>query len=322
MPELAEAEDQLGDGVRAAAVADRDLGCGGAHAAASSRLARGGVHDRVLRGLGARNVGETRPSDMTSDAVGHAEHLGQLRRDHQHRDALRRRARRAAGAPRPWRRRRCRASARRGSGARARRASHLREHGLLLVAARELQTGLRSRPYLSCRRSAQSRAKRRSAPRRMKPQRARRAAATAALMFARSRSPGRGPPPRGPRARRRPRPPWPRVGGRMRSRLAVDADAAARPQRSMPKIARATSVRPAPTRPASADDLAARTSNETSVKTPSRVSRSTSSTTRAGLGRRPSGRARPCRPADHRADDRLRRQLADRLRSAPAARRA
>ena len=48
--------------------------------------------------------------------------------------------------------------------------------------------------------------------------------------------------------------------------------------RSMPKIARATSERPAPTRPASATISPALTSNETSVKTPSRVSRSTLST--------------------------------------------
>ena len=45
--------------------------------------------------------------------------------------------------------------------------------------------------------------------------------------------------------------------------------------RSMPKIARATSERPAPTRPASATISPALTSNETSVKTPSRVRRST-----------------------------------------------
>ena len=51
-------------------------------------------------------------------------------------------------------------------------------------------------------------------------------------------------------------------------------------QRSMPKIARATSVRPAPTSPASATISPLQTWNETSVKTPSRVSRSTSRTTR------------------------------------------
>ena len=53
-------------------------------------------------------------------------------------------------------------------------------------------------------------------------------------------------------------------------------------QRSIPKIARATSVRPAPTRPARATISPLRTWNETSVKAPSRVSRSTFRTTRPG----------------------------------------
>ena len=61
---------------------------------------------------------------------------------------------------------------------------------------------------------------------------------------------------------------------------AISTDPAS--QRSIPKIARATSVRPAPTSPASATISPLRTSKETSVKTPSRVSRSTFSTTSPG----------------------------------------
>ena len=53
-------------------------------------------------------------------------------------------------------------------------------------------------------------------------------------------------------------------------------------QRSMPKIARATSVRPAPTKPASATISPLRTTKDTSVKSPSRVRRSTFRTTRPG----------------------------------------
>ena len=53
-------------------------------------------------------------------------------------------------------------------------------------------------------------------------------------------------------------------------------------QRSIPKIARATSVLPAPTSPASATISPPRTSNDTSVKTPSRVRRSTLRTTPPG----------------------------------------
>ena len=51
-----------------------------------------------------------------------------------------------------------------------------------------------------------------------------------------------------------------------------------RPRRSMPKTARATSLRPAPTSPASATISPARTEKLTSKKTPSRVRRSTRST--------------------------------------------
>ena len=50
----------------------------------------------------------------------------------------------------------------------------------------------------------------------------------------------------------------------------------------MPKTARATSLRPAPTSPASATTSPARTSKEMSTNTPSRVRRSTLSTTSPG----------------------------------------
>ena len=58
-------------------------------------------------------------------AVAHAEHLGQFARDHQDRDALRRRVRSSSDGSRPWRRRRCRASAHRESAACGLLASHL-----------------------------------------------------------------------------------------------------------------------------------------------------------------------------------------------------
>ena len=53
------------------------------------------------------------------DAVAHAQHLRQLRRDHQDGDALARPARSSAHGSRPWCPRRCRASARPGSGSAA-----------------------------------------------------------------------------------------------------------------------------------------------------------------------------------------------------------
>ena len=80
----------------------------------------------------------------------------------------------------------------------------------------------------------------------------------------------------------------------------------------MPKIARATSERPAPTRPASATISPALTENETSVNTPSRVSRSTLSTVCADLGDL-LGEERVQVAADHRVDQLLRRRLGDRL---------
>ena len=64
-----------------------------------------------------------RPADLAGDAalahrddaVADRQHLRQLRRDGDDRDAARAPARTAGCAPRPWRRRRCRASARRRS---------------------------------------------------------------------------------------------------------------------------------------------------------------------------------------------------------------
>ena len=64
----------------------------------------------------------------------------------------------------------------------------------------------------------------------------------------------------------------------------------------MPNTARATSLRPDPTRPARATISPARTSSEMSVNTPSRVSRSTTSTGSPGAARPPGSRASMSRP--------------------------
>ena len=96
-----------------------------------------------------------------------------------------------------------------------------------------------------------------------------------------------------------------------------------RPARSMPKIARATSLRPAPTRPASATISPRRTSKETSMNTPSRVSRSTSSTVDADLGvllreQRATARGRPCgAPARRASCRRSARRARPRRRAGP-----
>ena len=65
------------------------------------------------RGIRAVDLGGDASLAHDQHAVGHAEHLRQLRRDHEDGQALARRAPRAGGAPRPSCRRRCRGSARR-----------------------------------------------------------------------------------------------------------------------------------------------------------------------------------------------------------------
>src|SRR5947208_11114946 len=50
---------------------------------------RRGVHDRVLGRVGACELLHDPALEQDDDAVGHPEHLGELRRDHQHRNTLR-----------------------------------------------------------------------------------------------------------------------------------------------------------------------------------------------------------------------------------------
>ncbi len=76
-------------------------------------------HQRAPRapGVRARAVEDALDPPLVhhDDAVAHADDLFHVGADHQDRDALRRPARPCAGRSRPWRPRRCRASARRGS---------------------------------------------------------------------------------------------------------------------------------------------------------------------------------------------------------------
>ena len=81
--------------------------------------------DRLLRRLGARELGDDAALAHDQDAVAHAHHLRQLAGDHQDRHALPAPARSSGGGSRPWRRRRCRASARPGSAPCGLLASHL-----------------------------------------------------------------------------------------------------------------------------------------------------------------------------------------------------
>ena len=80
---------------------------------------------RMPSSVASRSAGSPtiRPPAHDDDAVRQAQQLGQLGGDHQDGDARPRPAPRSAGRSRAWRRRRCRGSARRGSGCGARRAS-------------------------------------------------------------------------------------------------------------------------------------------------------------------------------------------------------
>ena len=117
------------------------------------------------------------------DAVGDAEHLGQLGGDHQDRRRPGRRARRAGGAPRPWCRRRCRASARRRSAATGWRPSHLPSTTFCWLPPDSDVAGFGEPAVLELQPRRPSRAaKRRSASARMKPRcRRRRSEASATL---------------------------------------------------------------------------------------------------------------------------------------------
>ena len=158
------------------------------------------------------------------------------------------------------------------------RASHFASTTFCWLPPESVQTGLVSLPYLSCRRSAQSRANRRSAPCGISPPRLTWSSDASAMLRSIEKSITS--------------PCWRRSSGTSAIPASIaavgDADGSRLPsistepasRRSIPKIARATSVRPAPTRPARATISPLRTSNDTSVKTPSRVSRSTFRTVR------------------------------------------
>ena len=211
-------------------------------------------------------------------AVGHAEHLGQLGRDHQHRDARARPARSAAGGPRPWCRRRCRASARRRSAPSARSRATWPARPSAGCRRRASPTGSSSRWYLSWSLRAPTRA------------------ASAFSAAERIRPPRDSAPMPGQRRVARDREVHheallaavlghePDAGAHRGARACRPAAAGRRPRRGRRPRGRCRRSRgrprcgPAPTSPASATISPARTSKRTSKNTPSRVSRSTFST--------------------------------------------
>ena len=121
---------------------------------------RRGAHDRVLVRLRARELAHDAALEQHDDRGRpcRAPRAARTRSSGRRRPA--RRARRAGGAPRPSCRRRCRASARRRSAASACAPSHFASTIFCWLPPESVQTGFVSFAYFSCRRSAQSRAKR------------------------------------------------------------------------------------------------------------------------------------------------------------------
>src|SRR4051794_36592018 len=155
-------------------------------------------------------------------------------------------------------------------------ASHLASTTFCWLPPDRKPTGSPKRCSLICRRWAQSEASALSAPRPMTPRRDTASSFVSAMLRSTESS--------------MTRPCWRRSSGTrpMPARIAAPGEplgisipstsTVPASRLSTPKIARATSLRPAPTRPASATISPRRTSKEMSVKTPSRVSRETFST--------------------------------------------
>ena len=155
--ELADAEDPVGEAAGLAAAGGlRGGGVDRRHAAASAIWPVAARMTALLVGLGPRELAGQPALVHDEHAVGHAEHLGQLARDHQHRDA-------APGElgeqPVDLGLRADVDAARRLVDDQHLRLGRepLREHDLLLVAAREEPDRVVERWNLSCSRVAQSR---------------------------------------------------------------------------------------------------------------------------------------------------------------------
>src|SRR5262245_54970760 len=275
--ELAEAQERLGDAVRAGAL-DRRGGClcgADARHAASAKPVAARMIDCSSASPRA-NSPDTRPSKSTHvrSALCRPPRSSQEITSTATPSAARVESSRCTSALVPTSMPRVGSSTIRSAG---RRASHFASTTFCWLPPESVDTAFHRWPYLSWSRVTQSLAKRRSAPcgiTSMRRTRRGEASATLRSMARSITSPCRR-----------------RSSGTSATPAAIaregEPERSCRPftstrpasHLSMPKIARATSLRPAPTRPAKATISPARTSKETSVNSPSRVSRSTLSTT-------------------------------------------
>ena len=278
---------------------------------ASSDDAGGGAHDRVLVGLGPRELARRR-GPRTARRCGRPCRAPPAART---RSSARRRpaaasseSRRCTSAFVPTSMPRVGSSTISSVGL---RASHFASTTFCWLPPESVQTGFVSRPYLSCSRSAQSRREPPLGAARDQPaapdaveRRERDVALDREVHHQPLLAAVLGDE---PDARR----PSPRSASR-----AAAAGRRSRPSRRPSGRCRRSParprVRPAPTRPARATISPLRTSNETSVKTPSRVSRSTFSTTWPGSVGTFGNSASMSRPTIARITD-CDRQLLDRL---------
>ena len=205
----------------------------------------------------------TRPSCITADAVAHVEHLFHVAADHDDRHALARQARGAADRSRPSRRRRCRASARRRSSTLGPSASHLASTTFCWLPPLSVAVSTSIDGALTCNcphtaaTAARSRAPGDQPVRRVAVERRQR------HVLADRELRRRGPPTADPRARGTRRAESASAGSRNRQSPRRRAPSCPASGGSMPKIACATSDRPAPTSPATPRISPRRPSNDT-----------------------------------------------------------
>ena len=180
----------------------------------AGQVAGRGDHHPLLGRVVVGDLGRDPALVEDEDAVGHREDLGEVARDEDDPEARTRPGRRSSGGPRPWRRCRCRGSARRGSARRGFDASHFASTTFCWLPPDSAPTGWSTPVIRTSKRAVYSFGDLALLRRRRRAAAGRAAAGSGASRSRRSRSRGRAPaggdPPGGRRCRR----PWPPTGSR------------------------------------------------------------------------------------------------------------